>query len=73
VRPFIAQRQDCRVHTMKARGGVDVYLRLFLMMALDGSELSASCCCCFTQEGKAPGSQSQSGHFAEEDRLCSTS
>ena len=70
MRPFIAQRQDCRVQTMKAHGGIDVYLHLFLIMALDGSEWSASCPCCFAHEGEAPGSQSQSGHFGEQERVC---
>ena len=56
------------MHTTKAHGGVDVYLHLFLIMALDGSEWSASCPCHFAHEGGAPDSQSQSGHFGEEEK-----
>jgi hypothetical protein len=59
------------MHTMKAHGGVDAYLHLFLIMALDGSEWSASCPFCFNHDGKTPGRQSQSGHFGEEERFCS--
>jgi hypothetical protein len=39
---------------MKAYGGVDVYIRIFLTSELGGGEWSASRPCRFTPGGKAP-------------------
>jgi hypothetical protein len=40
---------------MKAYGGVDVYIRIFLTSALVGGEWSASCRFSFTPGERAPG------------------
>jgi hypothetical protein len=40
---------------MKVYGGVDVYIHIFLTLALVASEWSASCTCRFTFGERAPG------------------
>jgi hypothetical protein len=60
---------------MKMYRGVEVYLHAFLtLLALDGSEWSASCPRCFTPEKyplnrRLSRPQSQSGHGSEEKNI----
>jgi hypothetical protein len=42
-------------HAMKAYGGVELYLHVFLTSALDGGEWSASRCGRFTPRERVPG------------------
>jgi hypothetical protein len=66
---------------MKAYGGVDVQIHIFLTAALVGGEWSASCPSHFTPRGKSPlypldrrfgGPKSQSGQHGEEKILDPT-
>jgi hypothetical protein len=66
---------------MKANGGVNVQIHIFLMSALAGSEWSASCPSHFLPQGKGPwypldrrlgGPQTWSGRFGEEKNLDPT-
>jgi hypothetical protein len=46
---------------MKAYGGVDVYIHIFLTLALVGGEWSASHPSCFTPGERAPGTHWTAG------------
>jgi hypothetical protein len=56
------------MHTIKIHGKAKLYLHLFLGLAVDGSDLSASHLACFTPM-RLGGPKSQCGYFREEKNL----